>query len=355
MEPLPFPPDLLDRYRTGTASADERLTVETWYAALPDDSDYLRSLDPAERQQLQEQTLQAIQTSLALTGAAPQLTSFRPEPVRWYRHGWFVAAAALLVLVGGWLFIRLVGSDNRPAAGRPVAAAATPGHDTKPGQIRFVNRQPRIVARHLPDGTVVWLHPQASLSYPAVFTNDRRNVTFSGEAFFEVAKDARRPFLIQSGPMQIRVLGTSFNVRATPRQAIFEVAVVTGRVLVRTAPSAGRTGTAPVLLLPRQEVLYNLVSNQLTRYSLPADSRRPIYEPVSVAFTDAPIDAVVGQLEARFNVRIQVADATMNACRLTADFSNQSLPAILELLCTSLDATYTMASDTVIITGEGCR
>ncbi|MBO0933850.1 FecR family protein [Fibrella aquatilis] len=353
MKPLPFPPDLLDRYRTNTATDDERLTVDAWYDTLPEDSDYLRLLDAASRRQLQEQTLGAIHTSLGLTGAGPQLISFQPRPSRWYRHPWFVAAA-LVVLVGGWWVIQLARTGNQATSGS-ATAVVTPGHDITPKQIRFVNQQSRMVARHLPDGTVVWLHPQADLSYPAVFADDRRNVTFSGEGFFDVAKNPHRPFLIQSGPMQIKVLGTSFNVRATPHQAIFEVAVVTGRVLVRTTPSAGRKKTDPVLLLPRQEVLYNLSSNQLTRYSLPANSRRPIYEPVSVAFANAPMNAVVDQLEARFNVRIQVANAAINACKLTADFTNQSLPAILELLCTSLDATYTMAGDTVIITGEGCQ
>ncbi len=88
--------------------------------------------------------------------------------------------------------------------------------------------------------------------------------------------------------------------------------------------------------------------------SLPAEARRPIYEPVSVAFSDASMNDVIDQLEICFNVRIRAANSAVNACRLTADFTNQSLPEILELLCASLDATYTMTGETVIINSEGC-
>lgn len=349
MEPLPFPPDLLDRYRSGTATPDERATVEAWYASLQGDVPFLSSLSEAERQHLQEQTFQAIRTKLGLPASETLTLPFQPQIDRWYRRPWVAivgAAAAVLLVVFAWWF-------TRPPA--PVQLGVRANNVTIPSEVRFVNQQPRIVARHLPDGTVIWLHPQAELRYPAMFQPDRRSVRFAGEAFFDVAKDVHRPFLIQSGPMQIRVVGTSFNVRATPRQAIFEVAVVTGKVLVRSTRPGERQSAAPVVLLPHQEVLYNVSTDQLTRYSLPVETRRPIYEPVSVTFSDAPVKEVISQLEARFNVRIRAANDAVNACRLTADFTNQSLPAILELLCTSLDATYTMAGETVIINSDGCQ
>ena len=351
MERLPFPPHLLDKYRTGTASHDEQMRVEAWYGSLPGDADYLASRSPAEHRFLQDQTLQAIRAHLDLPTAKPQIIPVQPGANRWYRRPWasvIGVAAAVLLVVFGWWFMR-------PAA--PVYSSATgltADKNPAPSEVRFVNHQPRIIARRLPDGTVVWLHPQAELRYPATFGADRRSVTFAGEAFFDVTKDAQRPFLIQSGLMQIRVVGTSFNVRATPRQAIFEVAVVTGKVLVRSTRSGERTSAKSVMLLPRQEVLYNVTTDQLNRYSLPAEARRPIYEPVTVAFSDMPMNKVIEQLETRFNVRIRAANPAVNACRLTADFTNQSLPAILELLCTSLDATYTMSGGTVIIDSEGC-
>lgn len=351
MERPPFSPDLLDKYRTGTASPVERETVEAWYASLPGDANYLTSRSPTERRFLQEQTLRAIRTALGLPTANPLIIPFQPRADRWYGRSWVTgvgATAAVLLVVFGWWSTRPV----EPVGSSATAVAAAEKRASP--EVRFVNRQPRIVARRLPDGTVVWLHPQAELHYPVPFQTDRRSVTFAGEAFFEVTKDAHRPFLIQSGPMQIRVVGTSFNVRATPRQAIFEVAVVTGKVLVRSTRPGERASFAPVVLLPRQEVLYNVSTDQLTRYSLPAEPRRPLYEPVSVAFSDASMKDVIDQLEARFNVRIRAANPAVNACRLTADFTHQSLPAILELLCASLDATYTIAGGTVMIDGEGC-
>ena len=352
MEPLPFSPDLLDRYRAGTATPDERILVDTWYASLHGNPDYLSTLAPADRHRLQEETFQAIRSKLGLP-ARSVIVPFRPVANPWFRQPWASltgVAAALLLLLGSIVWL------NRPVDTTALAhTEVASGKQPALADIRFVNRQPRIVAHRLPDGTVVWLHPEAELRYPARFRSDRRSVTFGGEAFFDVAKDARRPFLIQSGPLQIRVLGTSFNVRATPRQAIFEVAVVTGRVLVRSTRAGQRGASSPIVLLPRQEVLYTLATDQLNRYSLPAETRRPIYEPVSIAFSDAPMLQVINQLESRFNVRIRLANPAAASCQLTADFANQSLPEILELLCTSLDATYTMAGDTVIISSDGCQ
>jgi transmembrane sensor len=349
MPNLPFPPELLHKYRIGTASPDERSIVEAWYQSLPGDTDYLASLSPTERLHLQEDTFQAIRKKLDLPTREPVVIPFRANTSRWHQHPWAIvagiAAVVLLVLFGWWF----VYPNRQVQLNQPVSIK------TAPTEIRFINLQPRIVARPLPDGSVVWLHPQAELRYPAAFLPGHRSVTFSGEAFFEVAKEANRPFLIQSGSMQIRVVGTSFNVRATPRQAIFEVAVVTGKVLVRSTRPGKQESATPVVLLPHQEVLYNVATDQLTRYSLPAETRRPIYEPVSVTFSDEPVKNVIDQLEARFNVRIRAANPAVNACRLTADFTNQSLPAILELLCSSLDATYTMAGETVIISSDGCQ
>lgn len=66
----------------------------------------------------------------------------------------------------------------------------------------------------LSDGTAVWLNASSSISYPTVFTGTERSVTITGEAYFEVAKDAQHPFIVQQGDSRIRVLGTHFNVNA---------------------------------------------------------------------------------------------------------------------------------------------
>lgn len=346
MERSSLPPELLEKYLNGTASPSEKEAVETWYAALRGQPDYLSTLSESERQALQVDTHQTIRARLGLTDDQPKIIPLRP----WYSQLWPFAsgvAAAVLLIALTWVMVGRTELFTK----QPASVA------TKNVLIQVRNRQARIVSQHLPDSTVVWLHPGAELRYPSVFRGDRREVRFAGEAFFDVAKDPRKPFLIQSGTMQIRVVGTSFNVRAAPRQAVFEVAVVTGKVVVQSLKRSPFAPAESVELLPKQQALYDVTANRLTRQPLPDQARKDFYEPVSIAFTDAPVRDVLRRLESRFDVRFRVTNPAVNACRLTADFAEQPLPVILELLCTSLDATYTMSvsDNTIVINSEGCR
>lgn len=346
MERPSLPPELLEKYLNGTASPAEKEAVDAWYAALRGQPDFLSTLPESERQALQTEMHQTIRSQAGLPTPISEPTVIPLRP--WYRQPWAAVsgiAAAVLLVALTWLM--LTGSE--PFTQQSTVALS------ESVAVRVRNEQARIVSQRLPDSTIVWLHPGAELRYPRLFAGDRREVLFAGEAFFDVAKDARRPFLIQSGTMQIRVLGTSFNVRAAPRQAVFEVAVVTGKVLVQSLKKTPLTRAESVELLPKQQVLFDVAANRLTRQSLPDQTRREVYEPVSIAFTDAPVREVLRRLEAQFNVRFRVSNPAVNACRLTADFANQPLPVILELLCTSLDATYTMSGDTILIDSDGCQ
>ncbi len=343
----PFiPSDLLEKYLNGTATPAERDIVEAWYASLRHNPDYLGSLPETGQKAVREETFHHILRHLASENPDNMrvLPAARTRISRlWIRTGAAAALVIMAVSIGLWL------SNSSPQA---------PHQSAVPGKmlsfVRFVNHEARIVRKQLPDGTVVRLHPQAELRYPAAFAADRREVEFAGEAFFDVAKDASRPFSITSGKMKIQVVGTSFNVRATPGQALFEVAVLTGRVIVGSVAENGAQTGETVTLLPRQEVLYNVETSRLTLHEQSTQPRQELYQPISIAFAETPVNSVLQQLEARFQVSFRLSNPALNRCRLTADFTDQSLPDILELLCTALDATYTMAGDTIMLNGEGC-
>ena len=90
----------------------------------------------------------------------------------------------------------------------------------------------------LDDGTRIWVNSGSKLLYPSTFTNDRREVFLIGEAYFEVAEDAARPFTLKANDLNVEVRGTSFNVSAYGNETLQTVALVSGRVNVRDA--AGR-------------------------------------------------------------------------------------------------------------------
>jgi ferric-dicitrate binding protein FerR (iron transport regulator) len=96
-------------------------------------------------------------------------------------------------------------------------------------------RQFRVV---LPDGSGVWLNAASTLRYPTAFTGDQRAVELSGEAYFEIAKDERKPFVVSARGMRVQVLGTAFNLMAYPDETAVNTTLVTGAVRVVTDKSS---------------------------------------------------------------------------------------------------------------------
>ena len=344
MKQQPISPELLQKYLLDECTDEERKLVEAWYASLKGTSNYLSTLPEAERSRLQQETFRHIQHQLTTDRAKrPVLPLLRSR----YLGRWLGVAAAL-ALVAGVLWLR----PARPGTSTELSQSpASPAHTGR--SVRFVNDQPRPVLHQLPDGSTLWLHTGAAISYPSTFEASQRMVTFEGEGFFDITPDKERPFVIQSGELKIEVLGTRFNVKAPPTQRIFEVAVVSGSVAVSATGS--EANPQKVVLAPHQQALFETHTKRLTQSTLPVQTKKEIYEPVTVTFEGTPLDRAMEQLSKRFDVRLHLANPALKTCQLTADFEQQPLPAILEMLCTSLDATYTMSGKTILIEGAGCE
>lgn len=333
--------DILNRYRAGTCTPYEKQQVEAWY----DSFDHRPTLSEA-RPETATPAYRAflfrnIQASISKAGQ--QVVPFRPTQRVWP----YAVAASLtgVLLVAGlwWQRTPSVASEKSTA---PIT------RQPPVSDIRFTNTQSKIVRCELPDGSLVWLNPKARICYPTRFEGPKRSVSFAGEGFFSVQKDARHPFVVRSGRMTTEVLGTSFNVRADPASNHYQVAVVTGKVAVSIQKLTQNTARR-VLLKPRQQALVNVVSADIKTYTVPTNAKQALYEPVSITFDWVPLDEVVRRLEAAYDVRIQLAPA-LRHCRLRADFTNQRLPAILDLLGKSVGVSYAIDGGQITLTGAGC-
>jgi transmembrane sensor len=342
--------ELLDKYLAGQCTAEETRRIEAWYATQKGEKDVLSTLSDLEKQLLEEETLKKIKSTIGVPfesqEESPKILSFWRNRV--VQMG--IAASFLLICWGGWSFFQ----DKTPAKTEDALFGLVEPLK-EDAVIRFVNTQSKLVTHRLPDGTQVCLHPNAELTYPKAFTGKTRQVSFIGEGFFDVAHDKLHPFLIQSDKMQIRVLGTKFNVKALPKQAIFQVSVVSGSVAVRSMTEKDKTNPETIILKPQQKALFEVATNHLTALETVAEGKKEIFEPISINFDDTPISDVIRQLERQFNIHIQLSDKALSKCLLTADFNNQSLPDILETMCASLDASYTFSDDTLILKGAGCE
>lgn len=341
MTPNGIPPALLEKYLSGNCTDAEKELVEAWYASLQGEPRYLDHLPDAEQTKMQEQTFGNIRRELHMA---------EERPVRRLPWHWLAGiAASVLVALGIFL------AGNLRAVKLPEVTIK--GQKTDPSRASpvttFKNTGNQIVRHKLPDGSVVTMHPEAVIMYRAAFADDKRMVIFSGEGFFDVKKDKTRPFNIKSGEMIIQVLGTSFNVRAIESQKTFQVDVVTGSVQVTAVGK--ETERQQVVLKPQQQALFELETKRLTYKTLSPQTKKELYEPVTIVFEETPLNNVIEQLEKRFNVSISLANPGLAKCGLTANFESQSFPHILEILCTSLDVTYTISDNNITISGEPCE
>ncbi|MGN7988848.1 FecR family protein [Pedobacter sp. 22226] len=209
----------------------------------------------------------------------------------------------------------------------------------------------------LPDSSIVYLGAGSKLTWPSHFVKGKlRNIQLEGEAFFEVKHDIKSPFIVHSGHMQTRVLGTSFNIYAYPKDGTFSVAVRTGKVGV----SENREGKLKQLslLTPGMKLLYRLKEGDYTvRTERIAEVNAWIKN--SFAFKDTSLAAMLKSLERYYNVHFELKGNNLNQCRFNATFTNKSIGDIMEEIRVMSGKKMKYKIDTVnktiTVWGEGCQ
>jgi ferric-dicitrate binding protein FerR (iron transport regulator) len=196
----------------------------------------------------------------------------------------------------------------------------------------------------LSDGSIVWLNPKSKVIYPHNFTSTLRKVQMQGQAFFEVSPDPRRPFIIYSGNVITRVWGTSFRIRAYENIPV-EVSVLTGKVSVQLQTKED----AELILLPQQTATYLKADDLLKKGIEEKTSTMSIWQKETLTFDNEPIRDVIKVLNTQFKVNISTADEKLLDYVLKADFTDQSLPSILEMLRKSLNVENEISDDGIIL------
>ncbi|MBX2925516.1 MAG: FecR family protein [Chitinophagaceae bacterium] len=292
----------------------------------------------------------------ALTLLHKKIAETGQEPVYFnkskYRRlkAWSIAASVLLI-VSAAAFYLVTPAPHSPA---PSSNIITTQKGSKTNLV-------------LPDGTKVWVNADTKLIYDKEFGNATREVTLTGEAYFDVVKDKSRPFIIHTSTVQIKVLGTAFNVRSYPTEKTTETTLIRGSVEVALNASPGKK----VILKPNEKVVIENESTQLPIQ--PADTsgtgkRREVmmvdnvhldkkdqeaYETMWVknilAFDETPFDDMITELERWYNVHIIVKNKELSTSTYTVTFENKSLDEVLEGLQFSAHFQYQVKDGTVTI------
>lgn len=230
---------------------------------------------------------------------------------RMYRRRMLFRVAAVLIpcalILGVWLDLssRLGGALFATSETEEVAAGR--------GERREIIFQ---------DGSRVFLNAGTRIAYPRYFGLASRRVALDGEAYFEVAPNARRPFVVEMGGTAVKVLGTSFNVKAYAAEPTVDVVLIEGKVEFSHAEKS-------YLLAPSQRLIFDKDSGNVRISTEAHASCAAMWHDDILSFRDTPLHEVLATLERWYDVRFKVLDSAAYRSTFSLQTAQLPLPELL--------------------------
>ncbi len=252
-------------------------------------------------------------------------------------RGWlrkYAAAAAIVLTVGsGMLLWYLKGKQAGPAQ-QSVAALSIIDNDRN--VVRKVT---------MPDGTVVWLNRHSRLEFDhRQYNRTQRFVKLSGEGFFEVAKDAGRPFIVETGNIHTRVLGTAFNIEAYQHESEIRVSLVHGKVSLEDKVRA-----VTAVLTPNQTMRYSRQAKDWQLMPM-AVSNIDAWTRGALVFNEVPLEEAIERIGDRYHLAINYDKHLLQNKRITATFTVSDWQSALRNMLFVHGLTFTTKEGSVVIT-----
>ncbi len=175
------------------------------------------------------------------------------------------------------------------------------------------------------DGTRIWLNSDTKLKYPVEFSGNQREVKLEGEAYFQVKKNAKKPFFVRMNNLSIKVTGTSFNVKAYHDERVITTTLDEGKVSLLTQL---KNESVEYTLQPGQEAFYSKNSSAI-EIQRTAKGQNSLWKEKKIKFKDTPLFEVIKVLERWYNVKFIVKDQGLSTYTYTIAFQNESLQNVL--------------------------
>lgn len=270
------------------------------------------------------------------------IASPRKEPVKTVRlrssWPWMAAAAAVTLIIVS--LVVLMKDDigiNQPLQELAVTEVVHSGQ-----------QQAELV--ELPDGTKVILNKDSELTYDsATFGVSTREVTLTGEAYFDVTHDAERKFVVRTGEVRTQVLGTAFNVSAYPGQREITVTVERGLVQV------GDEKQVFAKVKPNEQLAVNVETHAVVQRDVTPEQALP-WKNNFLIFADVTLEEAADVISEKFDVQIKFENEVLKQCRFAGTFlRDENLKQVLSIISTVTGVSYAMEGNTVVLSGKGCN
>ncbi len=255
------------------------------------------------------------------------------KPFRRYRKiVWAGGIAASLIAIV-FLFSTLIADNKENKAHAQNAVSTKRGSKSKV---------------QLPDGTQVWLNADSRITYNENFQDNQREVELTGEAFFDVVRDEKRPFIIHTFTIDVKVLGTAFNVRSYADETNTETSLIRGSVEITLIKSPDKK---KIILKPNDKLIVN--NNDATVVE-PAGKQKPnapvmmlgkikyqeedssavemLWIKNKLVFDAEAMEDVVLRIERWYDVKVTIADEELKKVKFSATFEDEDLKTVMEAL-----------------------
>ena len=288
-----------------------------------------------------EQMLMNIKS--AIQQDSPVVEIKRPTQQRWY----LIAAAVAIILI----FLRVTVLDQRDRQ----LSFVEPAKEIQPSPevIRY-NGSEKTELIFLPDGSKITLTRGARVSYNRLMNGAKREVSLTGEAFFDVVKNPKKPFYIHTQNMVIKVLGTSFRVTASAGKE--SVIVKTGKVSVYLKGQDLEQSAAKILM-PKQICTYSASTKELITADYTGKSEIEIEAERlnAYSFEDESLDTILKTLEKMYNIPVHYDKEIFKNCFVTISLDNESLEENLKVITKTVGASFSISDYGISIEGKGCK
>lgn len=326
--------DLIGKYLANEASEEEINIVEAWVKKDAENQKTFRELKQAWMLSNTKATDEQINLNAewaklnATLFDEKELTDESASEVKNFNYNKFLKVAAIIVifLTAGYFLFYLV---SNPSTEQLVAGNT-------------------IISGTLPDGTKVTLNHNSILKFPKIFASNIRAVQLQGDAYFDVAHNLSKPFVIKTKNIQIEVLGTSFYINAKEEQPTIDVYVKTGKVAIigdkkeKLFLTAGEKGT------------FDKLNNQLTKKEN-LDPNFISWKTRLLTFENESLVNVIDKINQTYHSNITIENPDIYHCLLTATFEDQPLEIIMEVILETFDLNIEEEDGNILISGNGCQ
>lgn len=194
----------------------------------------------------------------------------------------------------------------------------------------------------LPDGTVVWLNSYTQLQYNADYGTTKRIVTLTGEAYFEVAKNKDKPFIVKTEGVDVEALGTTFNIKAYQEDPRIVATLFSGAVRIASNENN-------VILSPDENATYDRNSGRLVINQLENSSYAKMWRDNELVFNGETLDEIAVLLNRMYNVQIIFKSERIKKYCFSGVICNNSLDNVIELISLTSPITYETRGDTIVL------